>query len=186
MDLRSLGLPHRPRCTLVSAREVRYLERRVLVDVRIDESLWDRTDEGRRREWRLLITELIEHQPDVGPDRAFLRIGPAAAGGTLLVLEPADGTPPTEVLLPSEALAPHFRAYLDVCRQMQMLDEGSHSARLEALHMGKRVMHDRAATSLLERCRAIIPDHATARRLFSLLTSLEFDFHPVHRPPPMT
>ena len=38
-------------------------------------------------------------------------------------------------------------------------------ARLEALDMGKRVMHDRAATSLLERCGAIIPDHATARRL---------------------
>lgn len=156
----------------------------VLIDVRIDDSLWDKTDEGRRREWRLLITELIEHQPAVGPDKALLRIRPAGAEGTFLVLEPTDGTPPTEVLVSNEALAPHFRAYLDVCRQMQMLDEGSHSARLEALDMGKRVMHDRAATSLLERCRSIIPDHATARRLFSLLTSLEFDFHPAHRPPP--
>jgi uncharacterized protein (UPF0262 family) len=153
----------------------------VLIDVRIDETLWDAADEERRREWRLLIAELIDHQPRDESREVLLRIRPGGAEGTTLALEPTDGAPIIEVVLPAETLAPHFRAYLDVCRQMQMLDEGSHSARLEALDMGKRVMHDRAATSLLERCSSVIPDHATARRLFSLLTSLEFDLHPRHR-----
>ena len=63
---------------------------------------------------------------------------------------------------------------------MTMLDEGSHSARLEALDMGKKVTHDRAARSIFERCGAIVPDHAAARRLFSLLTSLKFDTTKLH------
>jgi len=66
---------------------------------------------------------------------------------------------------------------------MLMLDEGSHSARLEALDMGKRVMHDRAAQSLLALCGTLLPDHDTARRLFSLLTSLKFDTTRMHLAP---
>jgi uncharacterized protein (UPF0262 family) len=146
----------------------------VLVEVRIDDSVWEGAGDERRREWRVLIAELIEHHPSDGAHEVRLSIL-TGTGETILALERLDGTSTSQVALPDDVLAPHFRAYIDVCRQMQMLDEGSHSARLEALDMGKKVTHDRAARSILDRCGAIVPDHDTARRLFSLLTSLKFD-----------
>ncbi len=151
----------------------------MLVDIRIDEAVWTSAPDERRREWRVLIAELIEHHPPDGPHDVRLSIV-SGTGETVLSLERLDGTLFTSVTVPDDALAPHFRAYLDVCRQMTMLDEGSHSARLEALDMGKKVTHDRAARSILERCGSIVPDHATARRLFSLLTSLKFDMTRLH------
>jgi uncharacterized protein (UPF0262 family) len=151
----------------------------VLVEVRIDDSVWKGADDERRREWRLLIDELIEHHPSDGAHQVRLSIL-WGTDETILSLERVDGTSASQVALPDDLLGPHFRAYLEVCRQMQMLDEGSHSARLEALDMGKKVTHDRAARSILDRCGAIVPDHATARRLFSLLTSLKFDTSRLH------
>lgn len=157
----------------------------LLVEIRIDETLWNSSADDRRREWRLLIAELIEHYPPDGLGNARLSVRPRDDEGTILLLESQSGAPTTEVLLPTEALAPHFRSYLDVCHQMTMLNEGSHSARLEALDMAKRVMHDRAAKSLLDLCGSILPDLGTARRFFSLLTSLAFDTSRIcggHRP----
>ena len=151
----------------------------MLVEVRIDDSVWNAAADERRREWRVLIAELIEHHPADGAEKLRLSI---ATGGeeTILALEQLDGTPASRVAVPDAVLAPHFRAYLEVCKQMTMLDEGSHSARLEALDMGKKVTHDQAARSLLERCASVVPDHPTARRLFSLLTSLKFDTTRLH------
>jgi uncharacterized protein (UPF0262 family) len=146
----------------------------VLVEIRIDDAIWNAAGEDRRHEWRLLIAELIDHHPRDGGD-ARLSIGTGPADEVILIREGADGAAATRVVLPAEVLAPHFRAYLDVCRQMQTLEEGTHSSRLEALDMGKRVTHDRAAKSILALCGAITPNHETARRLFSLLTSLHFD-----------
>lgn len=147
----------------------------MLVEIRIDESFWNAANDERRREWRLLIAELIEHHPNDGMEDVRLTLVPGGGDGTSLALERLDGIPSAKAVVPADALAPHFRAYLDVCHQMMMLIEGSHSARLEALDMAKRVTHDRAAKTLLEVCPSIVPDHDTARRLFSLLTSLEFD-----------
>jgi uncharacterized protein (UPF0262 family) len=152
----------------------------LLVEIRIDETLWNASGDARRQEWRLLISEMIEHCPADAIPGVRLHIVPRGADGTILVMEPLDGTGATHVIVPADVLAPHFRAYLDVCHQMTMLSEGSHSARLEALDMAKRVMHDRAAQSLAAICGALIPDHGTARRLFSLLTSLEFDTTRLH------
>jgi uncharacterized protein (UPF0262 family) len=151
----------------------------VLVEIRIDDSVWNSAADERRREWRLLMAELIEHHPPDGAQEVRLSIA-TAIGETVLSFERLDGTLASRVSLPDDLLAPHFRAYLDVCRNMTMLDEGSHSARLEALDMGKKVTHDRAARSILDRCGPIVPDHDTARRLFSLLTSLKFDTTQLH------
>ena len=158
----------------------------MLVEIRIDETLWNASGDARRREWRLLISELIEHYPVDAIPGTRLRIVPRGADGTVLVMESLDGEAGSQVLVPADALAAHFRSYLDVCRQMTMLSEGSHSARLEALDMAKRVTHDRAAKSLASICGALIPDHGTARRLFSLLTSLEFDTTRLHGGHPAT
>jgi len=151
----------------------------VLTEIRIDEGLWNAAGDDRRREWRLLITELVEHAAPTATEKARLHLVPCAEG-TTLTLERLEGATLAHVLLPTEAMAPHFRAYLDVCHQMTMLGEGRHSARLEALDMAKRVTHDRAAKSLMQLCGSILRDHDTARRLFSLLTSLAFDTSRMH------
>jgi uncharacterized protein (UPF0262 family) len=157
-----------------------FLDAALLVEIKIDEVTWDAADEHRRREWRLLITELIEHHPPGEAEHLRLSIDSVGSDDVVLSVERLNGAVVERVVLPADALATHFRAYFDVCQQMLMLDEGSHSARLEALDMGKRVMHDRAARSILSLCGTIVPDHATARRLFSLLTSLRFDTTRMH------
>ena len=146
----------------------------MLVDIRIDETTWAAAAEDRRREWTLLIAELLEQHPTDG-DRLRLTITPADGNVTLLGFETAEGRPASQISLPFESLRPHFREYCDICHRMGMLDEGSHSARLEALDMGKKLAHDRAARTLMHLCAPLFADHEAARCLFSLLVSLHFD-----------
>src|SRR6185369_8485616 len=95
-----------------------YLETRpVLVEIRIDDDEWNAASDERRREWTLLIAELIEHQPSDGSGDQRLRIV-ATGAETILSLERLDGTLAATVALPDDVLAPHFRAYLEVCKQM--------------------------------------------------------------------
>jgi uncharacterized protein (UPF0262 family) len=147
----------------------------VLVDIRIHEPTWSAAATERRREWSLLIAELLDrHPPDEG-DGQRLIITPLEGKSTTLRFENLDGRVASEISLPSEVLHPHFREYCEICQRMWMLDEGSHSARVEALDMGKKVAHDRAARTLMQLCAPRFADHATARCLFSLLVSLHFD-----------
>jgi uncharacterized protein (UPF0262 family) len=152
----------------------------LIVDIRIHDALWSTAADERRREWRLLIADFIDHRPEDAASEARLRISTGEPHGTVLLLETLDGAEGERIILPADRLAPLFGAYLDVCRRMAMLEEGSHSSRLEALDMGKRVTHDRAASTILELAKSIIPDHATGRRLFSLLMSLEVDTTRLH------
>jgi uncharacterized protein (UPF0262 family) len=147
----------------------------VLVEIRIHEPTWSAAATERRREWSLLIAEVLErHPPDEG-EGTRLVISPLEGKGTTLGFEKLDGRTERQISLPPDVLYPHFREYCDICHRMRMLDEGSHSARLEALDMGKKVAHDRAARTIVHLCAPLLDDHATARCLFSLLVSLHFD-----------
>jgi uncharacterized protein (UPF0262 family) len=147
----------------------------VLVDIRIHEPIWSAATTERRREWLLLIAELLErHPPDEGEGLRLI-ITPLETKSTTLGFERIDGQATSEISLPSDVLHPHFREYCEICQRMWMIDEGSHSARVEALDMGKKVAHDRAARTLVHLCSPQFSDHATARCLFSLLVSLHFD-----------
>jgi len=151
------------------------IHKNVLVDIRIHEPTWEAAPIERRREWTLLITELLDrHPPDEG-DGQLVVITPAQGTSTTLGVGSLDGEISAEIPLPSDVLRPHFREYCDICHRMWMLDEGSHSARLEALDMAKKLAHDSAARVLMELCSPLFADHATARCLFSLLVSLHFD-----------
>jgi uncharacterized protein (UPF0262 family) len=147
----------------------------VLVEIRIHEPVWEATARERRREWRQLIVEMLEQQVSDGSAASRLVITPSAVDGTILGFETLGGVTESTLVLPFDALKPHFREYCDICHRMGMLDEGSHSARLEALDMGKKLAHDRAARALLGLCAPRLSDHATARCFFSLLVSLHVD-----------
>lgn len=78
--------------------------------------------------------------------------------------------------IPMSALRPHLDEYLWICRTLgQLDDEGAASPRLEALDMAKKVAHDDAAKTLASLSAHVTPDHATARRLFTLLLCLLVD-----------
>jgi uncharacterized protein (UPF0262 family) len=145
----------------------------VLVDIRIHEPTWAAAARDRRREWALLIAELLDQHPKESERDLRLTITPGIV--TVLGFETVDGGRHSEIVLPFDALRPHFREYCDICHRMGMLDEGSHSARLEALDMGKKLAHDRAAGALMMLCAPAFASHASARCLFSLLVSLHFD-----------
>jgi len=147
----------------------------VLADIRIHGPLWDAAPPDRRREWRLLIAEMMEQHPRDADRPLRLTITPGRPEGTILELVTQDGVTKGTAVVAMDALAPHFREYFDICHRMAMLDEVSHSARLEALDMGKKLAHDKAAKALLGMCVPVLPDHPTARCFFTLLISLHFD-----------
>lgn len=149
----------------------------MLRDIRIDETAWNAATPDRRREWTQLIAELLERQPnDPDADEPLrLTVSPATAGVFRLQLETEEGYPLREISLPLRAILPHIEEYADICQQLAGLGEGISSARLEALDMGKKVVHDRAARVLIEHCGTLLPDQATARSFFSLLISLHLD-----------
>jgi uncharacterized protein (UPF0262 family) len=155
--------------------DLSYRSDTLLDDIRIHGPVWDAAPSERRREWRQLIREMLEQHPRGGGPSHRLVITTGGSEGTVLDLETLDGERASRAVVPSDALAPHFREYFDICHRMAMLEEGSHSARLEALDMGKKLAHDKAGEVLLGICAPIVPDHPTARCLFTLLISLHFD-----------
>jgi uncharacterized protein (UPF0262 family) len=157
-----------------------------LADVRIDEALWSAASAERRAEWQQVVRDLLhEHRVDGGdgPLRLTIRLD---GGDTILEAHPlADGAPSLVVTLPMKRLMPHFQEYFGICRDMGKVRESHASARLEALDIAKRLSHDEAADALVTLCRPLGADHATCRRLFTLLVCLHFDtsrlFLPHHR-----
>ena len=78
----------------------------MLVEVRIEDAVWNVASEERRREWRILIAELIEHNPVDGAEQTRLFIADGNASDTILTLERLDGTAAMRVVVPGHALAP--------------------------------------------------------------------------------
>jgi uncharacterized protein (UPF0262 family) len=146
-----------------------------LIAIRIEESAWSSATPERRREWTRLSNELLAQQPADDQQEIQLVVSPPLAGSFRIEIETPEGYPLREIVLPLKTILPHIEEYADICDQLAGLVEGSSSARLEALDMGKRVVHDRAAKTLLEHCGSLLPDETTARNFFSLLISLHLD-----------
>jgi uncharacterized protein (UPF0262 family) len=146
-----------------------------LADVRIDEQTWEEATHERRLEWGANIRELVD-AADVAmrEDAARLTVT-VTQQHFLLELEDAAATVVATIDIPHDELADVVREYVDVVRQIASTDGPGGLTRLEALDMAKKVTHDRAGRLLKRRCRALGIDHATARRLFTLLLSLRVD-----------
>ncbi len=145
-----------------------------LADIRIDDATWEAATPERRHEWRQALTELLEEHRIEAAEPLKLLVS-VAGGNVVLDAHTLDGKPWTRIELPFQSLSPHFQEYFDICRDMGKLGEGSQSPRLEALDIAKRIAHDEAAETLQRLCSPLRPDHATCRRLFTLLVTLHFD-----------
>ncbi len=144
-------------------------------EVRIDEQTWAEATHERRLEWGANIRELLDAADlAIRDDASRLRVT-VTQQQFLLELEDATGAVVSTVDIPHDELADVVREYVDVVRQIASTDGPGGLTRLEALDMAKKVTHDRAGRLLKRRCRALSIDHATARRLFTLLLSLRVD-----------
>jgi uncharacterized protein (UPF0262 family) len=72
---------------------------------------------------------------------------------------------------------------MQVCVEMGKLGEGAASPKLEALDIAKRLVHDEAGETMRALLRTVRPDHATARRLFTLIVTLLYDTTRLAAPP---
>jgi len=154
-----------------------------LEQIRIDEATWAAGSPERQHEWRLAISEVLEEGRFDGelpsPARALITISP----GVLRVDLTCGGAPLDSHSIPLSQLLPLVDEYINTCVEMTKIGVGSNSPRLEALDIAKRLTHDEGG----ELCAGVIsslrPDHATGRRLFTLLLTLLHDTTQLAAPP---
>lgn len=155
------------------------MNRARLADVLIDDVTWGCATRPRRGEWRQLIQELTEEgvflAPPVSEIAALRAYVTVHKGGIAVALHDPTGRQLERLELPHQEIAPIIREYMDIVRQMTKVRGGRNSPQMEALDIAKRLTHDDAAETLLQHFRAVRPDHATARRLFTLMVILTHD-----------
>ncbi|MCP4380418.1 MAG: UPF0262 family protein [Hyphomicrobiales bacterium] len=94
-----------------------------------------------------------------------------------LVLDISDiaGRPVVRHYLSLRPLSRVMRDYFLVCQSYEASLGNSAPGRIEAIDMGRRGLHDEGASELQERLGDKIEmDHATARRLFTLICALNW------------
>jgi uncharacterized protein (UPF0262 family) len=148
-----------------------------LSELRIDEATWGSGSPQRKHEWRLAVSELVDEglfelaDGAPGPLRGLLLLSDGAAE---LTVSSPDG-PVARETVPLQHVRPLADEYIQVCVEMGKLGEGKNSPKLEALDIAKRLVHDEAGELMRALLRTFRPDHATARRLFTLLVTLLHD-----------
>jgi uncharacterized protein (UPF0262 family) len=84
----------------------------------------------------------------------------------------ADGSSET-VVLPLAPFRGIVKDYFMVCESYYEAVRGGRLGQVEAIDMGRRALHDEGSTLLMERLAdKVAIDHATARRLFTLICVL--------------
>jgi uncharacterized protein (UPF0262 family) len=137
--------------------------------IRIEERLWTSAADVRRREWRTLITDVLGGEkpfPEHGSETLFLHLDEERL--RLSFDPPAD-----EVVLARAEFAGLIDEYRGVIDRLG--DEGISIARMEALDMAKKVVHDEGARKLGALVPELSPHHETRRRFFSLVVALAVD-----------
>lgn len=145
------------------------------LEIRIDEPTWSSASPTRRAEWKSLIHQLA------GAEDTRLRDGAARLeltvtdDATFLRLEDEGGRDLARLQVARESLRELMVEYVNIARQIARETEEGGLSRLEALDMGKKVVHDRGGRAVRRLCGDLEMDLTTARRLFSLLLSLHVD-----------
>jgi uncharacterized protein (UPF0262 family) len=146
-----------------------------LSEIRIDETTWEKGSDGNKAEWRTAIHDLVsvgEFALPEGGVRALVTLAPDAIRFDVLT---SDGRVAAAQALSLAELRPLAREYIDTCAELARVGLGAHSPRLEALDIAKRITHDEAGQLIESRLQLARPDHATARRIFTLLVTLLHD-----------
>ncbi len=151
-------------------------KRRDIVRIHLDEKTIVRRQPEVEHECRTAIFDLVEEnsfhllQGDPGPYSLYLRLEDKRL---VLDLRTQEGLPLTEVRLPLTPFSRMVKDYLMVCATYYQNLHHVTTAHIEAIDMGRRGLHDEGATLLGDLLRSRVEtDHATTRRLFTLLCVL--------------
>lgn len=151
-----------------------------IIDVTLDERtiLWRSADIEQER--RIAIFDLIEEN-SFAPQRAYpdgyagpYRIALSVPEGRLqLDIKRADDSALETLILSLAAFRRPIRDYFAICDSYFQAIRSATPAQIETIDMARRGIHDDAARLLMERLDGKIAiDHATARRLFTLICVL--------------
>lgn len=112
-------------------------------------------------------------QPDSAPPGPYdLTLG-IQDGRLVFDIIAADGTTLPTLILSVKPYTRLIRDYFMMIESYETTRQTGDLVRLEAIDMGRRGLHDEGATLLIDRLRGKITlDHATARRLFTLICAL--------------
>lgn len=151
-----------------------------IIDVTLDERtiLWRSADIEQER--RIAIFDLIEEN-SFAPQRAYpdgyagpYRIALSVPEGRLqLDIKREDDSALETLILSLAAFRRPIRDYFAICDSYFQAIRSATPAQIETIDMTRRGIHDDAARLLMERLDGkIAVDHATARRLFTLICVL--------------
>ncbi len=144
-------------------------------DFRLDDATWASGTDARKLDWKVLLRELVEHG-DFAEALAgrYLLATPGEEHVTIEALDD-DGAVVHEERVAWEPLNGAIAEYVAIIDQLDGGGRHRESEWFATLDMGKKVVHDRAAATLLKSGIGAASEHATLRRLFSLLFALRAD-----------
>jgi uncharacterized protein (UPF0262 family) len=149
-----------------------------LIEVSLDETSIGRASSDIEHERRIAIFDLIEanyfelHNGRPGPYRLVLAI---AEKRLVFDLRDESGKPAAAFMLSLSPFRRIVKDYFLVCENYYAAIKTAPPARIEALDMGRRSLHDEGSQLLMERLQGKIKlDFDTARRLFTLLCALHW------------
>ena len=147
-----------------------------IAEITLDERSVVRRSAEIERERAAAIADLVEANhfaPASGLSGPF-RVHLATAEGRLAmeIVSLPDGGGET-ILLPLTRFSRIIKDYFLVCESYSKALRGGNLGQVEAIDMGRRGLHDEGATLLLDGLAdRVAIDHATARRLFTLICVL--------------
>jgi uncharacterized protein (UPF0262 family) len=158
-----------------------------LMELLIDDATWSAGSTARRHEWRLAINEILQEGRFALSDAVVGARALVTLAGTRVVFDvrDAEGHLVSQHELPLETLRPLMAEYMETITEMSKLGVSTNSPRLEALDIAKRITHDEAGETVVALLGTLAPDHATARRFFTLLVTLLYDTTKLAGPHPL-
>lgn len=142
-----------------------------MVSIRIDDELHKSASAQRKADWSVLLGELeIAEELWITRSPASVVVGRDDSG---LRLRFVSDTGVDILTLARTEIEAELKEYLAVISRLE--EEDIPMARLEALDMAKRVVHDQAAKRLAELWPDLSPSLETRRRTWSLLVSVLVD-----------
>lgn len=155
-----------------------------IAEITLDEHSVVRRSPAIEDERAAAITDLLKdnqftpHSGRAGPFHVHLAIAEnrlvmeISAPGAMPRDMPGDGSRET-IVLPLAPFRRLVKDYFLVCESYYAAIRGKNFAQVEAIDVGRRSLHDEGAALLTERLAGKVAiDHATARRLFTLICVL--------------
>jgi uncharacterized protein (UPF0262 family) len=153
-------------------------ERNRLVSVTLDEASIGRGGADQEHERRIAIYDLIDENSFALPGRDAGPYGlKIALQDAKLALEVVDenGAPLVVHILSLSPFRGLLKDYFMICESYYAAIQTAMPRQIEAIDMGRRALHNEAADLLLERLKGKLDcDHATARRIFTLVAALHW------------